>query len=462
MKIQLVKAPPQNTGMPEHDWYPPLNLIWLANYLEPYGYDVEILDGQLLGLQKIIDSIDSELLGVSFDILSIDTFDSIVKAGKDRNCFTVAGGHLATALGISLISNNPNLDAIVRHDGEDALLGIANCISQGQVVDEKVPNILFRSADSIGESPVCEVDINILPLPKRNVGGIDLEVYFKNFQDLKSKLNLSFSYMRPTNAYSHKGCPFRGNGKGCSFCSRVDTRFRQKSADQVYKEYEYLSMECHADHISDFSDSWISTPFLRDLLRKYDEKGQINCSLRVYGDVRLINNENAKIMRDLGVVAVLLGIESGNENILKLNGKPTTISQILSAVSILADYEIKVADAYVLGLIGESRATIRDTVNLALVIRNLCETEISYWNIMTPLPGSRVWKYLANLDLFSKYGINANDYHFDPELLERCAIAELCNLGKNGYEYLVSVRDDMLTSSNVGSAEFVPNAFGGK
>jgi hypothetical protein len=220
---------------------------------------------------------------------------------------------------------------------------------------------------------------------------------------------------------------------------------------QVYDEYRYLVEEHGVDHVSDFSDSWISTPFLRQLGAQYERRDPISATLRVYGDVRLITKENATLMRHLGVETVLLGIESGNERVRRMNGKPTSNRQILSAVNALAANNIKVADAYVIGLIGETRESVRSTVELAREIRRVCETEISYWNIMTPLPGSHVWRLLEAMGHFG----NRNGYHWMTDELERVGVNHLCHLGSGGYEYLLSVREQMLQESRTSSAEFV-------
>jgi radical SAM superfamily enzyme YgiQ (UPF0313 family) len=438
--------------MPEHNWYPPLNLIWLATYLEASGHEVEILDGQLLSLQEILDKVFAQVVGVSFDILSTREFDTIVREAKARGCYTVAGGHLATALAPSLLRRNPDLDAVVRHDGEESLLGIAQSIDSGGELGDSIPNVSLRRDGRLVQTPEREVDLESLPVPRRDAGGISLRPYFANFQRTKSELDLRFKYERPTNAYSHKGCPFRVNGKGCSFCSRMDTHLRQKTAAQVYEEYRYLADNCEVDHISDFSDSWISAPFVRALAEQYWARGAIAASLRVYGDVRCITEENAKLMRELGVDTVLLGIESGNEDILRQNGKPIMRHQILAAVRTLAKWGIKVADAYVLGLIGETWGSVRDTINLFREIGESCETEITYWNIMTPLPGSRVWNLLLERGAIIQDG----DYHVNIEELERIGILRLCDLGPGGYDRLRDVRERMLLGARTASAEFVP------
>ena len=60
--IQLIKTPCCDTGMPEDKWYLPLNLIWLASYLERHGYSVEILDGQHLSVEEIKNKITAKII----------------------------------------------------------------------------------------------------------------------------------------------------------------------------------------------------------------------------------------------------------------------------------------------------------------------------------------------------------------------------------------------------------------
>jgi hypothetical protein len=228
-----------------------------------------------------------------------------------------------------------------------------------------------------------------------------------------------------------------------------------KPASRVYAEYSYLERECGVDYIADFSDSWVVLPFLRALANEYAAHGKLGAGLRVYGDVRLIGPVSVRLMRDVGVDTVLLGIESGSERVLGLNGKPVTRNQILSAVSLLGAAGIKVADAYVLGLIGETRESVSETVELACQVRELCQTEISYWNIMTPLPGSRAWELLVGIGAIRPHDAPTLTNSLDPQRLERFAVQALCDLGRGGYELLVETRELMSSESRVASTEFV-------
>ena len=452
MKLQLIKAPTINTGMPEHNWYMPLNLIWLANYIKPYYPDIEILDGQLLNLNEILNRIDADVIGVSFDALSIDSFDAIIKEAKKRGIFTITGGHLPTALSEILIRNNPYLDAIITYDGEESLRSLLQTLEKKESLS-KIPNLLWKSGEKIIKNPIKEVNLDCIPIPDRNIGGLNINHYIHNFQFTKDEQYLNFAYSRPTNTYSHKGCIFRQNGNGCSFCSRVDKRFRLRPADKIYSEYQLLQKKYEIDYISDFSDSWIYTPFLLELAEQYEIHGEINARLRVYGDIRLITDENVKLMSELGVDTVLLGIESGDERILKLNGKPVKRKEILSTIELLTKYNIRISDAYVLGLIGETVESLNNTLSLTQEIKSIANTEITYCNIMTPLPGNRIWDFME-----SKFEIN--DYksllsNFSLRTFEIEAISAYCKLGPNGYDIINEYRVIILNNSKIQSKEFV-------
>lgn len=452
MKIQLIKAPTINTGMPEHNWYMPLNLIWLANWIRPYYDDIEILDGQLMTLEEIISKINADVVGVSFDALSIDSFNSIIRYAKSIGAYTVTGGHLPTALSDILLKNNPYLDSIITFDGEDALLYLIQAI-EDHTCKSKVPNLIWKSGDKIIGNHQIDSNLNQLPLLERDIGGLNLEQYVNNFQTSKNQQNLNLAYNRPTNSYSHKGCIFRQNGNGCSFCSRVDKSFRLRPAEKIYSEYLLLQEKYAIDYISDFSDSWIYAPFLKQLSNQYEIRGELTAKLRVYGDIRLINEENIKLMKQIGVDTVLLGIESGDERILKLNGKPIKPTDIIKTVELLSKYDIQIADAYVLGLIGETEKSLENTLLLSQKIKQIAKTEITYCNIMTPLPGNKVWPFIKE-----KFGIK--DYPsilsgFNIERFEIESLIIFCKLGINGFQLLQEIRNQILDNSKIASKEFV-------
>jgi len=447
--VQLIKAPCKKTGMPEDKWYTPMNLLWLGTYLEAQGHDVEILDGQHLSTSQIAKRINSPFVGVSFDIMSSSSLDEIVENAKRKGSTVIVGGQAATPLADTLLRKNPNIEFVVRYDGEEALRQIV----EGKEL-KAIPNLTYRDGERVVSNQDVAVDLRSLPIPNRNL--VDLEAYIKSFQEIKSKQNLPFQYNRPTNSYANKGCPIRINGHGCSWCSRVDKRFRQKTPQQFFEELKYLEREFGIDHVSDFSDDFLGSKkdtWLREL-GEIVRNLELSVPLRIYTSVRNLSEDNIRGLRGIGVDTILLGIESGNDIVLRQNGKYQTREQVIEVCRLLAKYNIRISPAYILGLIGETEDSLRDTIKLSEQVSDICKTEISYWNPLTPLPGSNVWNILMQREEFrEKFG---NTYRLNPVELQREHLKYNTRLGVEGYEGILEIRDEMLLGAVIPSKEYVP------
>lgn len=441
--------------MPEDKWYTPLNLIWLGTYLRQFDYDVEILDGQILSVEQIINKICAPVIGISFDVLSVYSFNKICKVAYEKGSLVVAGGQYATPLSRQILSNNQHVDYVIRYDGEKALkLLLDKRVRNKNIELFDIPNLVWKNEGEIVFNEIVDEDINTFPIPDRSLEGININNYINNFQETKESLLLPFNYQRPTNTFSIKGCPRRKENGGCSFCSRVEKKVRCKRPEKVFEEYRYLVNEYKIDYISDFSDNWILPKWLKQLVDVYDINGGITAKLRIYGDIRDINEKSVALLKMLGVETVLLGIESGNEEVLRKNGKPYTKEQILKSIHLLGKNNIKISEAYMLGLMGETRKSIKDTIALSNEIKELCDVEISYWNILTPLPGAKCWSMIMGIpSIRDKYN---NEYDFDTVALEKAFIENFSCLGYGGYEYLLDIRNQMLEQALIPSREYIP------
>jgi anaerobic magnesium-protoporphyrin IX monomethyl ester cyclase len=450
-KVQLVSTVADGPGLQEDRWYAPLGCVWVGNYLRSRGHEVEILDAQVLDEEEILSRLNAPLVGIAHFINSIHAADRIARAASEMGSTVVYGGQAATPLACQILERNADVDFVVRHDGEKAMEMLARFID-GEVMDlATIPNLAYREHGETRHTKREEVDLETLPFPDRRIPGVQMERLIRNFISHGSEEK--FGCERPSNAYTRKGCPRRGPGFGCSFCARTDLTVRSKGAEQAYEEYRHLVTECGVDYICDDSDTWIHVDWLRSLRASIDKHGEIGAKLRVYGDVRDINEETAALLRHVGVDAVLVGMESGDEEVLRLNGKPMRQERMLKAAELLGRNGVKLCDAYVLGLIGESDGSIMRTLDFANRVRSLCETQITYWNLVLPLPGSPIWdRMMADPRLFSKYG---HEYVFDTEELRRDFIGSFCNLGQYGYDQLVEIRDGVLASASVGPGEYV-------
>lgn len=450
-KIQLVSAIGDGPALQRDRWYAPLGCIWVGNYLRSRGHEVEILDGQVLSEEEILSRLRAPIIGVGHFVNSVHVADRIARAASEMGSTVIYGGQAATPLACQILERNTDVDFVVRYDGEKAMDMLANRVDGKETDLATIPNLAYRDHGKVRLTRPDKVDLETLPFPDRRIPGIQMERLIRNFALYGSEEKLGC--IRPTNAYTRKGCPRRAPGLGCSFCARTDMSVRSRSVEQAYKEYRHLVAEFGSDYICDDSDTWIHEEWLSGLRTIVDKNGDIGAKLRVYGDVRDINERTAALLRELGVDAVLVGMESGDEDVLRLNGKPMRQGRMLKAAELLGRNGVKLCDAYVLGLIGESEGSIMRTLDFASRVQSLCETQITYWNLVLPLPGSPIWdRMMADPRLFSKYG---HEYVFDTEELRRDFIGSFCNLGQYGYDQLVEIRDGMLASASVAPGEYL-------
>ncbi len=448
MLIQLIRASANSKETVYDKWMMPLDLCSLATHLmhSMSDIEVEIIDGQVVDESILLSKINqaSSLVGITYTVFSADSMERIAKIAKNNGAFVVVGGHAATASAVNVLIN-PNIDAVIRFDGEVPLTLLVRKLSKSKNLTDlsDIPNIVFRTSNGIGYGPSQTFDINAVSRPLREIAGVDIEDYVQAYSATCTEKRLIAS--RPTNAFSKKGCP-----RNCSFCGRVDKTFRPRLAEIVYREYAELSSKYKIDYIYDHSDTWIESSWMKDFADMYHKHGPLDLKYMIFGDVRDINKHVTMQLRDLGVDIILLGLESGSEELLKRNGKNLTIRDMKSCVSMLSDANIKVSASFVLGMIGETNATIDETVSFINEIKRLGDVTI-YCNMIIPLPGSWQWKLMMqDPDIQKIYG---HKYNYDIEALREIYIDKFTDIN-GGLRYLREVRDLILTENDMPILEY--------
>jgi anaerobic magnesium-protoporphyrin IX monomethyl ester cyclase len=203
---------------------------------------------------------------------------------------------------------------------------------------------VIRDLDSLPELPY-----HLLPMEK-------YKVFFTEDGRKSATMNTS------------RGCPFR-----CKFCSDPalnEGRWRGFSAERVLQKVEMLYRE-HGIRMFYFQDDYFPGSKLRFLavlegLKKYNrEIGW--CTLGIRADTLVkLTDEQFDLMWESGCHSLEIGIESGNERVIKLVNKAETLDEMRTANRKLARYDIKVKYTLIVGFPGETEEEISDTVRFAM------------------------------------------------------------------------------------------------
>lgn len=108
-----------------------------------------------------------------------------------------------------------------------------------------------------------------------------------------------------------------------------------------------------------------------------------------------------RLMKDTGFWIVAYGIESGNDNILKIINKKVTVSEAAAAIKTAREAGLYVEGLFMLANMGETEATILDTIRFAKTYNPpnfAVKAGWNYFQFATPFPGSRFY------DKYAQYG----------------------------------------------------------
>lgn len=384
--VQLISAPRDQETSPisRSGAYQPLGLLSIASYLlaNQICSKVEILDGEFLSVTEIEFRITADIVGISCTTPSYRNALRIAQAAKNRGAVVVLGGPHPSALGKTILKNRPEVDFIVQGDGEESFAKLLLDFPPGEI-----SNLVYRDCEAIVENPVRFTSLSNLPLLRRDL--LPLEPYIDRY----SRQSCSVFGRRPAAIFSQKGCMWRHRSAGCLFCGRLDRGWRGRPTDQVWREISNLVDSCGVNFIWDVSDSFISS---RDWVLRFAARrpSNLDVSFFLYARSCELDSEIVDALAKIGCKEIFIGIESGDDTLLRKANKGTTSDDNLRAASLLASRGIRMFPCFVLGLPGESLETLDKTIRHAELLSTMCEWSTVSASVLVPLPGSRAFSLL--------------------------------------------------------------------
>jgi hopanoid biosynthesis associated radical SAM protein HpnJ len=349
-------------------WYP----TWLAQVAALIP-DSKLIDAPARGLMLE----DVLPLAQDYDMVilyaSAPTFKSDVhvaeafKKANSKLLIGLVGAHVATLPEQSLQASQL-VDFVARHEFDYTIQEIA----QGKPLAE-VDGITFWQDHKIIHNPDRALihDMDALPMVAP-VYHRDLvpEDYFIGYLD--------YPYM---SIYTGRGCRSK-----CTFCLWPQTIsghvYRTRSASKVVEEVAYMKEKFPQIKEFFFDDD----TFTDDLPRAEEIAkglGQIGVKWSCNAKPN-VPYETLKVLRDNGLRLLLVGYESGVQTILNNIKKGTKIDIIRRFTSDCHKLGIQIHGTFIVGLPGESKQTIQETIDFAKEI-NPHTIQVS---LAAPYPGT--------------------------------------------------------------------------
>lgn len=191
------------------------------------------------------------------------------------------------------------------------------------------------------------------------------------------------------------GCPFK-----CSFCVASTLGYKYRAVANVMEELRHVvSLGIKEVFFTDFTfevKRQNTLELCQSMVRENLDLSWV-CSSRA----ATLDEELLEWMSRAGCHTVLLGVESGDEQMLQRYSKGMTKDQMRHAFSLCRKLGIRTLGHFIIGLPGETEATVRKT----LAFSKELDCDIASFNIAVPVLGTKLREEAVREGLLADEGL---------------------------------------------------------
>ena len=359
MKILFVNMPIRIQAPPN---VVPTGIGILASMVKQAGHDCQVLDLNIYRPPLTLKQVQQKLMadfGPEYDIIALSGMITTLRWQKRiaRLCrelypsaLIISGGGLASDFGATIFSWIPELDCVVRGEGEQLIPLLL-----------QDPHKFRHSQTVLGPDPPPDLD----RIPSVDWDQFDMETYLSNPVWGPSAGNSSwtpFTAKRSINLISSRGCPYN-----CRFCDRNTTggrNYRLTSATRLIQEVHQVIDRFDVDFIGFVDDNFLADRRrLKELLPLMEKTGILwGC----HGRLNEIDDALAAALRRAGCVYIGFGGESADPNVLRRMNKRNTPEVMSRGVRICQRHGITPNCTWIMGYPGETREALRRTARFII------------------------------------------------------------------------------------------------
>jgi len=361
----------------------PLALLAIGSELDPEKYEVIIIDARLEedARSVVLSHLDGALC-VGITVLTgapiSDALDISRAVKSVRPDLPVVWGGWHPSMFASECLAESSVDITVRGQGEETFVEIVQRLAEGRSLEGcagctiRLPDGRIHQNPPRALAPVDKFrahDYNLIPV----------ERYFQ----LKGKRQLDY--------ISSQGCNFR-----CAFCSDPFVYGRKWVGLEPHRmalRLKELWDRYQFDDVN-FQDETFFTKRdrVRDLAERIIESGMKitwAATMRADQGVRLPDDVWAKCKQS-GLRRLLVGVESGSNEMLKRIRKDIKIEQVFATAQKMVQHGIAGHFPFIVGFPEESAASIQESLDVAKRLRSMSPDFLTPIYYFKPYPGSEL------------------------------------------------------------------------
>ena len=376
--------------------FPPIDLAYLAAICEREGATARIRDYPALSAtwNTFVHDLDSfqpdiVLFTATAPTLSEDLQVPTIVKERFPDTIVVARGEPLNFIDRQILEKTPSLDVILRGEPFDSFLAIlcGEDLSQHE-------GVTFANNGRVIQTPKAKTltDFDSLPFPARHL--LDNRLY----QSPENRRKM-------TTVLTSTGCPYK-----CVFCPVVpltgsNVRFRKPEA--IVRELQ-CCVEEHGIHDFLFhADTFtLKKPWVMELCERISASGldiRWGCNSRV----NTIDGERLDAMREAGCWVVGFGVETGNDEHLKLIKKGAKADEARDAIALCREHGMRSHCFFVFGFPWDTQESIQDLIVFAKEL----DSDFFDINLAYPIPGTEYFETVVGEGLCDLERLTNGGYH---------------------------------------------------
>ena len=382
-------------------WYP----TWLAQpaALVPNSKLIDAPPHNIKLQEIVAQANDFDLVVLHTSVPSFKSDVKTVEALKAANPRLIAGliGAKVAVDAAGSMAQAPCIDFCARNEFDFTVKEVADGVPMSEI-----KGLSYRDANGVvvhNEDREIMTDMDQLPFVtsvyKRD---LEMEKYFIGY--------LKHPYI---SFYSGRGCKSR-----CTFCLWPQTvgghTYRTRSVAHVIEEIKYCLKEFPQTKEFFFDDDTFTDnlPRAEEIARELGKLGVTwSCNAKAN-----VPRETLKVLKENGLRLLLVGYESGNQKILNNIKKGMRVEVAEKFTKDCHDLGIAIHGTFIVGLPGETKETIQETIAFAKRI-NPHTIQVS---LAAPYPGTFLYKQavengwldVENAELVDENGVQIAPLHY--------------------------------------------------